>query len=363
MEDGLVGPSLEGTPQGGIVSPLWTNIYLNEFDQWHWNKYTGIPKLDKKKRRYQGIGNAIMTRYADDFIVLTNANHDDAVKMKEEIAEWFPANLSLELNLEKTQITHVTDGWDFLGFHLQYRPEQSNRTQAWLQVVPSHKGIQRVRDKIREITSLHGRFIPDPELFMMINAIVRGWANYYRYVNSAKILDALDWWLNDRILRRMMRHRMIGITEALSIYKRKQTTNSMKKACNRWNLKAEEVWLFKASDIKIRRYFPSLENWQNPYLSKETNMEDLVEQGPMVDARFTGMSPEDGKWLEVRREVRNRDNHTCQECGSQVDVEVHHRQGRISNGKHSKANCITLCKKCHAKRTQVQMASKRETDE
>lgn len=362
MEDGLVGPSLEGTPQGGIVSPLWTNIYLNEFDQWHWNKYTGIPKLEKKKRRYYQEGNAIMTRYADDFIVLTNADHEQAEKMKDEIAEWFTTHLALELNLEKTKLTHATEGWEFLGFHLEYRPERANREAAWLQVVPSQKSIHRVRDKIRELTSYRGRNIPEPELFMLINAIIRGWANYYRFVNSAKIFAGLDWWLNDRVIRRIMRHRMIGITEVINMFKRRQTTNSMKKACNRWNLKAGDVWLMKASDIKIRRYYPTLENWQNPYRKKDTPVEDLEEQGPMIKPRFTGLHQEDGEWLELRRKVLLRDNYTCQECGSQDDLEVHHRKGRISNGKDSEANCVTLCKGCHQKRTNVQMASKRKTN-
>jgi len=110
-----------------------------------------------------------MTRYADDFIVLTNADHNGARAMRDEIAEWLAEHLALEHNMDKTEVTHITDGFDFLGFHLKYRPRRQNRKE-WLQVTPSRRSIHRVRDKLRRITGKPGRNLPDKEMFQAINA-------------------------------------------------------------------------------------------------------------------------------------------------------------------------------------------------
>ena len=104
-----------GTPQGGIISPLLANLYLHELDQ-YMERYTSLPEREKGKRRQQGLGNFTFARYADDFVVLCNGSRTQAEQMREELYEFLKTQLHLELSKEKTQITHLNDGFKFLGF-------------------------------------------------------------------------------------------------------------------------------------------------------------------------------------------------------------------------------------------------------
>ena len=107
-----------GTPQGGISSPLLANIYLHELDR-YMERYTSLPLEERRKRRQQGIGNFTSVRYADDFVVLSNGSKAEVERMREELHQFLKAKLRLDLSREKTKITHVNDGFKFLGFWIQ----------------------------------------------------------------------------------------------------------------------------------------------------------------------------------------------------------------------------------------------------
>jgi RNA-directed DNA polymerase len=295
-----------------------------------------------------------MTRYADDWLVLTNADHNSVRAMRDEIAEFLAEHLKLELNMEKTRVTHITNGFDFLGFHLKFRPGNRKRgVKAWLQVIPSRESIHRVRDKVRMLTSHRGsgRFLPDRELFQAINAIVRGWANYYRYVNAKTTLGTLDWWVGGRVFQWMKKQHHLTNKEVLAKYRHRQTTNSLGKPCDRWNLRADGVWLFKAADIPIDKYFPTNAQWTtNPYIEANTEMAEVTEEGPILATRLTVIDQDGAKWRTIHRKVLERDQYTCQECGRKGNLVVHHRKRRRSRGKDSTANLVVLCRDCHKAR-------------
>lgn len=354
MEDGLVSPTLEGTPQGGIISPLWTNIYLNDFDQWYWNKYRNLAENQRRGRRAQMQGNAQMTRYADDFIVLTNGSHKTALDLREEIAEVLWDRLRLELNMDKTKVTHVQDGFEFLGFHLKWHPKSSRVSKAWLRITPTRRNVHKVRDKLRDLTQ-NDRilYIPDRELFQAANAIVRGWAYYYHRVNATEDFRELDWWVNQRMLLSLIKKHRLTTKEALAKYKKRQTKNAKGKPCNRWNLYADGIWLFCASDVKIEQYWTTKKQWEsNPYetLEKKTI---LTEKTPFENDDLVFITKEACKRAESRRETLMHDDFTCQDCGRQLapeDLEVHHKKRRSRGGKYNPANVVTLCKECHVRR-------------
>ncbi len=117
MEGTLFKHTAEGVPQGGIFSPLLANIYLHQLDRW-WNDNYHLTKYKRYHRRKVGLGNYILIRYADDFVILCNGNRQSAEEMKEQLREFLDKELHLKLSVEKTRITHVQDGFDFLGFHL-----------------------------------------------------------------------------------------------------------------------------------------------------------------------------------------------------------------------------------------------------
>jgi RNA-directed DNA polymerase len=114
MYRGKVEETLTGTPQGGIVSPLLANIYLHELDRYMESKYLNIPQWMRQKRRAQGRSNYLYLRYADDFIVLYNGRKEEALQMKEELKTVLD-QMGLTLSEEKTKVTHITEGFDFLG--------------------------------------------------------------------------------------------------------------------------------------------------------------------------------------------------------------------------------------------------------
>ena len=116
MEGELFKKTKEGTPQGGVVSPLYANIYLHELDKWFHDNYTGLNYNEKNRRRRKKLGNAFYLRYADDFVVAWNGTKEGAIQLKAEMGCFLADHLGLELSEAKTHVTHVTEGFDFLSF-------------------------------------------------------------------------------------------------------------------------------------------------------------------------------------------------------------------------------------------------------
>ena len=117
MYRGNLSETLAGTPQGGIVSPLLANIYLHELDRYMESNYLNLPQWRRQRRRAEGKANFLYVRYADDFIVLCNGRKEEAFQMKEELATVLD-QMGLVLSKEKTKVTHITEGFDFLGYRV-----------------------------------------------------------------------------------------------------------------------------------------------------------------------------------------------------------------------------------------------------
>lgn len=155
----------EGTPQGGIMSPTLSNIALN-----------GIEGLIKERiPKIKGISQGIhVVRYADDMII-TGKSKEIVLKCKEILSE-FLAVRGLELNERKTLITHVKDGFDFLGFNirrLEYNAKfnKASDQESTLIIKPSKKGIQKLVTKIKDIINTHN---PIEKIIGDLNPVLRG---------------------------------------------------------------------------------------------------------------------------------------------------------------------------------------------
>src|SRR5262249_18418756 len=118
MERTLFQDTSQGVPQGGIVSPLLANVYLHELDQ-YMAMHTGLSPTEKRQRRQSGQANFAYVRYADDFVILSNGRREHAEVMRETVRRFLAERLRLTLSMEKTRITHLNDGFEFLGFRLQ----------------------------------------------------------------------------------------------------------------------------------------------------------------------------------------------------------------------------------------------------
>ena len=180
-----------GTPQGGVISPMFSNILLTPFD---------------KEMRRQGYQ---LTRWADDWVVTcrTRAEAEHALARAERILE----ELGVRLNREKTRIVHVAHGFEFLGFKIKRGKRQfklsrdrikSKLNRQDLYAIPTQKSVDRFKDQIRNLTQ---RRVPlgTSEVIDTINPIIRGWGNYFCRSHVRKLFHQLDGW----IVRRLWSHR------------------------------------------------------------------------------------------------------------------------------------------------------------
>ena len=200
MEDGRERKTHAGVPQGGVISPLLSNIYLNFLDTvW--------------MRQCAHLGELV--RYADDFVVMcrTAKECEEAERRVKLILE----RLKLELHPDKTRRVDLSrkEGFDFLGCHLRKRPSgpiwEKRRERVWfLQRWPSQRSMKRVRQRVKELTP-KGRCHDDiRDVIADINVVLRGWGNYFRTGNASKQFNQIDHYvhakLRDLRVKRKGRH-------------------------------------------------------------------------------------------------------------------------------------------------------------
>jgi group II intron reverse transcriptase/maturase len=180
-------PNKQGVPQGGVVSPLLANLYLNALD-WAVN--------DPKER-----GRPALVRYADDFVILCAPGQ--GTELVGRLRRWLEAR-GLKLNEEKTRMVHSRDGFNFLGFSVRW--QCSRRSGRWYaHIEPSVKSRQRLRDKVREHLNhwtLHRRI---PEAVEDLNRLLRGWSGYFHYRQSTRVFGKTQHWVRDRLRRWLWR--------------------------------------------------------------------------------------------------------------------------------------------------------------
>ena len=195
MEDGTVSASEAGTPQGGVISPLLSNIYLHVLDS-EWTKH------------HAHLGTLV--RYADDFVIICATGK--ACEQAEARVRQVMARLGLELNTEKTRRVNLYDGregFDFLECHLHKRMsgtiwEQQRKRRYFLHRWPSERSMRRIREQVRKKTA-RGRSHADIRAVIAdLNPLLRGWAQYFRTGNAAKRFNQLDTY----VWRRLHRLRM-----------------------------------------------------------------------------------------------------------------------------------------------------------
>jgi group II intron reverse transcriptase/maturase len=197
MEDGREETKLSGTPQGGVISPLLSNIYLDFLDS-VWSK------------RCADLG--VLVRYCDDFVVLCKTEKD--CREAERRVRKLLGELKLELHPDKTK--RVDLGWgkqgiDFLGCHLQKQfsgPvwEKSRKRVYFLQRWPSKKSMKRIKQRVKDKTPKSRSHVDPRVIIAELNPVLRGWGQYFRTGNAADKFSEIDKYVVWR-LRRMRVHR------------------------------------------------------------------------------------------------------------------------------------------------------------
>lgn len=192
IERGRFAPTEEGTPQGGVISPMLLNIALHGMEEAAGVRYTRRDPLGAHVDR----DSPVLVRYADDFVVMCHTK-DQAEQVKHRLAEWL-APRGLAFNEDKTHIVHVESGFDFLGFNVR------RYGGGKLLIKPSQAAVRRIRDRLAvEVRSLHGSNAL--AVIRRLNPIIRGWSAYYRGVVSKEVFSAVDHYLWGRLYRWALR--------------------------------------------------------------------------------------------------------------------------------------------------------------
>jgi len=328
-----------GTQQGGIISPLLANVYLHQFDLWWWKTYGCLTRNERRRRRRRGLGHPILVRYADDWLLLWNGSKDGAVQLKEEARLFLERELKLELSESKTRITHVDEGFTFLGFDIQRF--QGTHGKPVVLIRPSKKNVRKFKAKIKALTRRNTTYQPAWYKILQLNQILRGWSAYYQYVNAKTTFSQLDWWVMNRMFRwARKKHGKPPWRVVNAKYRHRDPKGRINFVCHLDD--GSPIWLYRMSDCPIRRYWV---NWQRPSYADggiSTNTEDETEC--LVEPVSYPAKEKD----QVRLIVRRRDNYTCQSCGkSGPSLQVHHNKPRKHGGIDEPDNLITLCTQCH----------------
>jgi len=339
MERGKFSSTEEGTPQGGVISPLLANIALHGMEE-RIKQYAETLKGNKRNNRLS----LSLIRYADDFVII----HKDInviLKSQEIITEWL-SGIGLELKPSKTKLTHTLNeyngnvGFEFLGFHVQqhkvgnYRSAKSSQgtIMSFITIItPSKPKIKAHLAKIAEVVDTH-KTAPQAALISKLNPIIRGWSNYYSTVVSKETFSKCDYLTYDK-LRAWARTRGKG-----SINKDKY-----------WRTVEDRNWCFSTEDgLELR-----------------THAETPIIRHVKVKGNI---SPYNGDWIywSKRRgeypetptrvsKLLKEQKGICSHCGlyftSTDIVEVDHITPKSLGGKDDYKNLQLLHRHCHDTKT------------
>ena len=188
------GRPTQGTPQGGVISPLLANLYL------HW--------FDKMFHRSDGPyiwANARLVRYADDFVIMAR---DIGKDVTDFVAKVLEGRMKLKINRSKTRTVQLMapgESLDFLGYTFRYDRDLRGRDKRYLNQVPSEKSLQRERDTLKEMTGPNASLRPTIALIAQINCQVHSWSRYFEKGYPAKAFRQIDAFIRDRLTRHLKR--------------------------------------------------------------------------------------------------------------------------------------------------------------
>jgi len=184
----------QGTPQGGVASPLLANLYLHWFDALFHGPQGPARKADAK-----------LVRYADDFVVMAKQMGSETIEFIESRLE---GKFQLEINREKTRVVDLREegaSLNFLGYTFRYDRDLKGRARKYLNLFPSKKAVQRERKKLHEMTNSHQCFKPIPILIGELNRHLKGWANYFSIGYPMSVYCEIDRYVQGRLIQHLQR--------------------------------------------------------------------------------------------------------------------------------------------------------------
>jgi len=337
MVDGVVQPTDRGVPQGGVLSPLLANVVLNKLDWFlHGKGHHGAARKAAYERGGQDVR---FVRYADDWCVfLTRSSRKRAEDLRGEIRRFLKDNFDLELSMEKTQVTHVGDGFDFLGVRMVKEIGKGGIPVPKVKV--GDKAIKSIKLRLDEAL----RYRPSQESvairIMRANRLIRGWREYFRVAhNLATVANKLNHYSFWSAVKMACRKHDIS------------TRQCVKRYCKGGGFRVDESCeLMRFSGASLKYGIPKPPEYvpgRGFYLEdNELEAPALFKEGPRQGAG------------DMRRAALHRDKFRCRCCAAEVTAEkaqVDHIDPvkRFANFSlaHTLENLQTLCIECHARKT------------
>lgn len=318
--NGDLFPTDDGTPQGGVISPILANMALDGMekvlsDRFHTNR---SGKVTLQARNAHKVN---LTRYADDFIV-TAATKEIAEEAKELIRDFLKSR-GLELSEEKTLITHIDEGFDMLGWTFR-------KFKGKLIVKPSKKSISTFTTSLSKTILAQGKALKQDILIQKLNRKIHGWANYHQSVCASIAFSYIDHILFELLWRwAKRRHPNKGQYWIASRY---------------WHGRDSRAWVFCTEDVSLARitHIPIVRHTRirmdaNPYLEPQY----------FIDRKFNhGMKRLSGKFKWIWRNQKGR----CYHCGMPMDVseerEIFFKTPKSCGGKDEVPNMAYVHKHC-----------------
>jgi RNA-directed DNA polymerase len=330
LEKGVLFATTEGTPQGGIISPVLANRTLDGLENLLAVRF-GKTASQRKRNKVH------LVRYADDFIITGTSEVLLEYGVK-PLVEQFLSKRGLELSHEKTRITHVEDGFDFLG--------QTVRRYRDGKVIlkPSKKSIKTFLTKIREVIREEGGHCTAGDLIQILNAKIKGWTMYHRHACSKRIFSYVD----SRIFRMLWRwcrrrHSQKSRKWVKEQYFKRMGTREWVMLGARRDSKGKTypVCLMKAAGVRIMRHI-QIRGDANPY---DPEWEEYFEQ--RLYRRMQSTLAGRGWICWLHREQQGRCPWCNQPLREEEDWNLHHRVGRINGGEDNLDNLLLLHANCH----------------
>jgi len=325
VDKGVLHETETGTGQGAVVSPLLANIALHGLED-----ALGVTH----DRKGYISGTRAVVRYADDFCVFCESK-EDAARVISDLTDWL-ATRGLHLSEEKTRIVHLTEGFDFLGYHVRHYADPTRRSGYKLLTTPSKTAVKELRAKLRDAWKrLNGRNAA--QVVNTLNPIIRGWANYHRTIVASKTFADLDNWMFQREARYARR-----------AHPTKPTHWRTRQYWGRMNAERADNWVFgdkhtgayllKFRWFKIERHtlVKGTASPDDPRLCAYWRARDA--------AKATTLTPS-------KRKLARAQEYVCPTCGDSLfngeEVHTHHRQPQGQGGTNSYDNLTLRHLYCH----------------
>lgn len=327
---GHYDPTEEGTPQGGIISPTLANMALDGLESGlkeHVYATLGYTKAQQAKIN--------VIRYADDFVV-TGSSQEVLVNTVRPWVEQFLATRGLELSAEKTRVTHIDAGFDFLGWNFR-------KYDGKLLIKPSRKNALAFYRKVKEVISDH-KAVRQDQLIVMLNPMLRGWANYHHPVVAKQAfsrMDALVFRALWRWARRRHNNKGARWVKDRYFHTIENRRWAFAASCEDTESKGRLVELYRLADTPIVRHV-KIKAEYNPFDPTFEQYGEKRRQDRLLRSRSHRK-----QWVSLFASQGGRCAHCQQPITRETGWHDHHIVHRVAGGSDLLSNRVLLHPGCH----------------